>query len=493
MGAKLASRYLLLRPLGSGGMGTVWLARDEILDREVAIKEMRIPKDIGEQERAELLARVMREAEVMARLRHPAIVAVHDVLMEDGRPWIVMERLHGRNLDDELAAHGPQSSVRVARTGVRLLEALTAAHAHDVQHRDVKPGNVFLTNDDRVVLTDFGIARSPDQSTLTGESQVIGTPGFIAPERLSGERGGPASDLWSLGVTLSTALEGVPPYGGSPADAIRATLTQDPPPPRVAGPLASLLRWLMARAPEARPDAETTLRLLRQIADGESPHITAPQTVRRRPRRWTRAVLAAAAATVATVTVVVWTMEKPAPAAKPVSPVFHQAVDLCGVLPAGQVTKLLGAPADGRDADEGGCQWTISGAGLDLSPITDSDTPDPWSLTVESAHTLYLALERQQKSSLREGSWIWYEIGVDNKQATVRSAPRVVADVGDEAFSWNSANVRGQARMSAITFRLGNLVATLTYADLDSDSADALRQGAVEMARSAVAELRSLG
>jgi hypothetical protein len=204
-------------------------------------------------------------------------------------------------------------------------------------------------------------------------------------------------------------------------------------------------------------------------------------------------VLAAAAATVATVTVVVWTMEKPAPAAKPVSPVFHQAVDLCGVLPAGQVTKLLGAPADGRDTDEGGCQWTISGAGLDLSPITDSDTPDPWSLTVESAHTLYVALERQQNSSLREGSWIWYEIGVDDKQATVRSAPRVVADVGDEAFSWNSANVRGQARMSAITFRLGNLVATLTYADLDSDSADALRQGAVEMARSAVAELRSLG
>ncbi|GLW07373.1 hypothetical protein Misp01_25030 [Microtetraspora sp. NBRC 13810] len=492
MGARLAYRYVLLRPLGSGGMGTVWLARDEMLDREVAVKEMRVPEG-GERAGAELVARVMREAEVMARLRHPAIVAVHDVLVEDGRPWIVMERLHGRNLDDELAAHGPLPPIRAAGIGARVLEALAAAHAHDVQHRDVKPGNVFLTNDDRVVLTDFGIARSADQPTLTHGSQVIGTPGFIAPERLAGDQGGPAADLWSLGATLFTALEGAPPYSGSPADVVRAVLAGHPRFPRSGGPLAALVPWLMARDPALRPDAGTALRLLREIADGRSPHITAPQPARRRARRWVPVLLAAGAvAAAAAVTAFLWTRGEPAPAAKPASPVFTRAVDLCKVLPAAQITRLLGGPAPGRE-DEGGCQWAVTGTGIDLSPVTDSDTPDPWSLTEKSARELYLALEREQTYGVREADWIWYEIGLDSKQRIVRSVPRSLPDVGDEAFSWNVANVAGQVQMIMITFRLGNLVATMSYADLDSASPDELRQGATEAARSAVASLRSLG
>ncbi|MGS2641007.1 protein kinase domain-containing protein [Streptosporangium sp. LJ11] len=492
MGAKLALRYLLLRPLGHGGMGTVWLARDEMLDREVAVKEVRIPEGGDERSRAELVAGVVREAEVMARLRHPAIVAVHDVLVEDGRPWIVMERLHGRNLAEELAARGPRLPLQVASIGAFLLEALVAAHAYDVQHRDVKPGNVFLTNDGRVVLTDFGIARFPDRPTPTGASQVIGTPGFIAPERLAGENGGPASDLWSLGATLFVALEGVPPYDGSPADVIRATLTQDPRPPRVAGPLTSLLQWLMAREPEARPDAEIALGLLRQIADGESPRVTAPQTIGRRSRRWTPTVLLAVAAAVVSAAAAILVTREPLPAARPVSPVFEKAVNLCKALSPEQVTRFLGAPAGGR-ASENGCEWTIRGAGVELTALTGSDTPDPWSLNPGSAHELFAALERRQIHGTRDMEWIWYEIGIEDGQRMTRSAPRTLTDVGDEAFSWNAANAEGRVRMIVITFRLGNLVADLHYANLRTVSDDALRQAGLEAARSAVTALRRLG
>ncbi|GAA3408458.1 serine/threonine-protein kinase [Streptosporangium vulgare] len=501
MGAKLALRYLLLRPLGHGGMGTVWLARDEALDREVAVKEVRIPEGGDERSRAELVARVTREAEAMARLRHPAIVAVHDVLVEDGRPWIVMERLHGRNLADELAARGPRLPLQVATIGAFLLEALVVAHAHDVRHRDVKPGNVFLTDDDRVVLTGFGVDRSPGLPAPTGTRrvvgtrQVIGTPGFVAPERLAGESGGPASDLWSLGATLFTALEGVPPYEGSPADVIRATLTRDPRPPRVAGPLASLLRWLMAREPEARPDAEIALGLLRQIADGESPRITVPRTTGRRTRRWTPAVLLAVTAAVASAVAAILLTREPAPADRPVSPVspvFEKAVDLCGALSPEQVTGLLGAPAGGR-ASENGCEWTIRGAGVELTAVTGSGTPGPWSLTPGSARELFTALERQRVHGTRDVEWTWYEIGVGDRQRMTSSAPRALTDVGDEAFSWNAANADGRVRMTVVTFRLGNLVADLRYVDLEAGSGDALRQAGVEAARSAAATLRGMG
>ncbi|WP_436758860.1 serine/threonine-protein kinase [Streptosporangium sp. V21-05] len=497
-GAKLALRYLLLRPLGHGGTGTVWLARDETLDREVAVREVRIPEGGDERSRAELVARVTREAEVVARLRHPAIVAVHDVLVEDGRPWIVTERLHGRDLADELAARGPLLPLQVAAIGASLLEALVAAHAHDVQHRDVRPGNVFLADDDRVVLTGFGFARSPDRSTPAGTSRVLGTPGFVAPERLAGENGDPASDLWSLGATLLTALEGVPPSEGSPADVIQATLTRDPRPPRDAGPLPSLLRWLMAREPEARPDAEIALGLLRQIADGESPRVTAPRAIDRRTRRWTPAVLLAVAAAVTSAVAAILLTREPAPADRPVppvppvSPVFEKAVDLCGALSPEQVTGLLGAPAGGR-ASGNGCEWTIRGAGVELTAVTGPGTADPWSLTPGSAHELFAALERRWLHGTRDLDWSRHEIEIGDGRRMTRSVPRALTDVGDEAFSWYATNAEGRVRVVVVTFRLGNLVADLRLVNLATGSGDALRRAGVEAARSAATTLRGMG
>lgn len=494
----LASRYHLLRPLGTGGMGTVWLAMDAMLDREIAVKELRIADGIGERDRAELVARVMREAEVTARLRHPAIVAVHNVLVEGGKPWIVMERLQGRNLGEEITARGPMPPPLVAEIGVRVLEALSATHAHGVQHRDVKPGNVFLAEGGRVVLTDFGIAWSADRTTLTEAGLLIGSPGFIAPERLAGEPGGPAADLWSLGATLYAAVEGVPPYGGSQADVIQATLSQDCRPPRLAGPLGPLLLAMMARAPQARPDADIALDLLRQVAAGGSPEMAAPSTPpgrTRRTRRWISAavVAALAAATTAVVLFPPWGGGEPAPVSRPASPTFTRAVDLCGALRAADVGELLGtaAPPKGRTRKTG-CQWPLTGTGLDLTAQTDSDTPDPWSLTPESAHTLLAGYERQYATGPRDGDWIWYEIGLDRKSKVTQSAPRAVADVGDEAFASDITTPAGQMQGSVVYFRLGNLVASIQYADLDAGSADEVRRRAVAAARSAADGLRGL-
>ncbi|NUR92470.1 MAG: serine/threonine protein kinase, partial [Nonomuraea sp.] len=223
-GGRLANRYSLLRPLGAGGMGRVWLARDEMLDREVAVKELTLPENLPPKERGDLVTRAVREARATAMLRHPGIVALHDVIVEHERPWLVMELLRGRTLAETVRQFGPMPPQLAARIGADVLEALTAAHGQGLQHRDVKPGNVFLTESGRTVLTDFGIARQEGQSTLTEQGLMVGSPGFMAPERLEGEQGGPASDLWSLGATLFFAVQGFPPFDGSPAERIKATL-----------------------------------------------------------------------------------------------------------------------------------------------------------------------------------------------------------------------------------------------------------------------------
>uniref|UniRef100_UPI001C5DA3DC serine/threonine-protein kinase n=1 Tax=Nonomuraea rhizosphaerae TaxID=2665663 RepID=UPI001C5DA3DC len=252
-GGTLAGRYSLLQPLGSGGMGRVWLAKDEMLDREVAVKELTLPEGLSAKQRSDLVTRAVREAQATARLRHPGIVALHDVIVEHDRPWLVMELLRGRTLADAVRERGPMPQQQVASIGAAVLDALAAAHAQGMQHRDVKPGNVFLTDSGRVVLTDFGIARQEGQATLTEKGLMIGSPGFIAPERLEGEQGGPASDVWSLGATLFTALAGAPAFDGTAAERIRATLTQ--PTPVAGGPLGVVLAAMMARQPAARPDA----------------------------------------------------------------------------------------------------------------------------------------------------------------------------------------------------------------------------------------------
>lgn len=496
----LASRYHLLRPLGSGGMGTVWLARDSVLDREVAIKELRLPDGLGERERAELIARVMREAEVTARVRHPGIVALHDVLLQDGRPWIVMELLHGHDLARQIAAYGPLPYRQVADLGARLLDALSATHAGGVQHRDVKPGNVFLSADGRVLLTDFGIARPADQASITEAGLLVGSPGFIAPERLAGEPGGPAADLWSLAATLYTAAEGVAPYQGTHSEVIRATLTQAPRPPVLAGPLGPVLTWMMARDPAARSDAKTALTLLRQVADGgtpdlESRHGLRIETPKRRPRWWYAAGAVAVVGVAVAVAAVVLSLrsgEAPHdPVRRGVSPTFDKAVDLCRSLQAEDVRRILGAPAHARPGKTS-CQWTVKGSGVELSAETDSDTPEPWGLDTASAQTLMEGLRRQYASGPRDVSWLWYEIGLDQRTQGIETAGRETPDVADEAFAVDLTTPEGRAQVSYVYFRLGDLVVRLQYADLDVSSPAALRDRAVAAAASAAEGLRGL-
>ena len=215
-------------------MGTVWRAKDETVDREVAVKEPRVPDHLPERERSNAFERMRREARAAARLDHPAVVNVHDVAVVDGQPWIVMELVQGRSLGDALQ-EGTLGARDAARIGLEVLGALEAAHAAGILHRDVKPDNVLLGRHDRVVLTDFGIAQIEGETNLTDTGGFVGSPEYIAPERVLGQRPGPASDLWSLGVVLYAATEGVSPFRRSNTPAtLQSVLNATPAPPASA-------------------------------------------------------------------------------------------------------------------------------------------------------------------------------------------------------------------------------------------------------------------
>ncbi|WP_369196020.1 serine/threonine-protein kinase [Streptomyces djakartensis] len=267
-GRLIAGRYRLLGKLGHGGMGTVWRAQDETVEREVAVKEPRVPEHLPERERANAFERMRREARAAARLDHPAVVDVHDVAVVDGRPWIVMELVRGRSLGDVLQ-EGTLSAREAARIGLEVLGALEAAHAAGILHRDVKPDNVLLGRHDRVVLTDFGIARIEGETSLTDTGGFVGSPEYIAPERVLGQRPGPASDLWSLGVVLYAATEGVSPFRRSNTPAtLQSVLNATPAPPASAtGPLAEAIGGLLQKDPARRPGAAQVRALLEAAAD----------------------------------------------------------------------------------------------------------------------------------------------------------------------------------------------------------------------------------
>src|SRR6266702_343535 len=261
-GRVVAGRYQLLDPVGHGAMGTVWRARDLRLDRDVAVKEVRVPGPMTHQDRNILRERSLREARVAARLTHPGVVTVHDVIEAGGSPWIIMELVPSRSLSQVLAEDGPLPPARAAMMGMTLLEALGSAHAAGVVHRDVKPGNILVAPDGRVVLTDFGIATLHGDPGLTQAGMVMGTPGFCAPERIRGVPASPASDLWSLGATLYAAVEGRGPFEGQgSAMAVLANIVHgDPPPATSAGPLGPVITALMRRDPAVRPDATAARR-----------------------------------------------------------------------------------------------------------------------------------------------------------------------------------------------------------------------------------------
>ncbi|MEU5912064.1 protein kinase [Micromonospora sp. NPDC047527] len=268
----IANRYRLVRPLGQGGMGRVWQARDEMLQRDVAIKELVAPPGLRDDERREMRERSMREARAVARLGHVNVVRVFDVLHSGDDPWIVMELVPSRSLHEVLEAEGPMSAASAARIGLGVLSALRAAHRAGVLHRDVKPANVLLADDGRVVLTDFGLATLPGDPRMTQTGMVLGSPAYLAPERATDGDVGPAADLWSLGATLYAAVEGRTPYQrSSPMATLAALATEAPPPAQRAGQLTPLLEGLLRRDPDQRISAEEADRLLRHAAGPVDP------------------------------------------------------------------------------------------------------------------------------------------------------------------------------------------------------------------------------
>ncbi|WP_407696842.1 serine/threonine-protein kinase [Streptomyces dysideae] len=268
-GRVVGGRYRLAERIGSGGMGTVWRAVDELVEREVAVKQPRLPGDPEDESHQRAAHRLYREARAAARVDHPAAVAIHDVVVEeDGLPWIVMELVRGESLH-EMLQRGPLAPAESARIGRAVLGALGAAHAVGIVHRDVKPANVLLGAHDRVVLTDFGIAHIQGEESLTMSGEFVGSLEFIAPERMSGRGAGPASDLWSLGVLLYAAVEGWSPFRRTTLEStLAAILSADPPEPKQAGPLGPLIVRLLEKDPERRPGAADVDAVLEAVAEG---------------------------------------------------------------------------------------------------------------------------------------------------------------------------------------------------------------------------------
>ncbi|GAA4990478.1 serine/threonine-protein kinase [Streptomyces hyderabadensis] len=266
-------RFELVRRLGGGGMGTVWRARDLALHRDVALKEVRPPGADEDMEGVRTLrARVLREARALARVEHPHVVTIHHIVDggEGTYPWLVMELVTGGSLQDRLD-RGRMTPPDAARLGRDLLAALVAAHAHGIEHRDVKPANVLLRPDGRPVLTDFGIAAVQESTRLTATGSVIGSPDYMAPERVRGRASGPPADLWSLGMLLYVAVEGRHPLRrDSTLATLAAVLHDEVPEPRYAGPLTGVLMALLVHDPAARPDAAALDRQLARAA-GELP------------------------------------------------------------------------------------------------------------------------------------------------------------------------------------------------------------------------------
>ncbi|MEU1803840.1 serine/threonine-protein kinase [Streptomyces sp. NPDC019937] len=255
-GRLLAGRYRLGEILGQGGMGTVWRASDQTLGRTVAVKELRFPSSVEEDEKRRLITRTLREAKAIARIRSNGAVTVYDVVDEDDRPWIVMELIEGRSLADVVRDDGPLTPRRAAEVGLAVLDVLRAAHQAGILHRDVKPSNVLISEPDgRVVLTDFGIAQVEGDPSVTSTGMLVGAPSYISPERARGHKPGPPSDLWSLGGLLYAAVEGVPPYDKSTAIAtLTAVMTEPVEPPKNAGPLEEVIYGLLVKDPDQRLD-----------------------------------------------------------------------------------------------------------------------------------------------------------------------------------------------------------------------------------------------
>ncbi|WP_406725951.1 protein kinase [Streptomyces sp. GD-15H] len=265
----LAGRYRLGDVLGRGGMGTVWRAVDETLGRTVAVKELRFPSNIDEEEKRRLITRTLREAKAIARIRNNGAVTVFDVVQEDDRPWIVMELVEGKSLAEVIREDGLLEPRRAAEVGLAVLDVLRSAHREGILHRDVKPSNVLIAEDGRVVLTDFGIAQVEGDPSITSTGMLVGAPSYISPERARGHKPGPAADLWSLGGLLYAAVEGTPPYDkGSAIATLTAVMTEPLEEPRNAGPLRDVIYGLLNKDPAQRLDDTRARTMLNAVIHG---------------------------------------------------------------------------------------------------------------------------------------------------------------------------------------------------------------------------------
>ena len=272
----IASRYRLLSEIGSGGMGTVWRAQDELLQRQVAIKEVALPPSVEAGEREGIRKRVLREARAAAALNHPNAVTVFDVIEEDGNAFIVMELISGRTLADLVADGGPLDDKRAARIARDVLGALDIAHSTGIVHRDVKPANVMITDDGLTKLADFGIASVKDDPKITATGLVLGSPSYMAPEQATHGESGPSADLWGLGATLYYAIEGAPPFeGNGPIPTLTAVVGDEHRPMQRQSALAGVVDALLAKDPVDRP---SVVELRRMLDEGTAAPVTRPET-----------------------------------------------------------------------------------------------------------------------------------------------------------------------------------------------------------------------
>ncbi|WP_433516937.1 serine/threonine-protein kinase [Nonomuraea sp. CA-143628] len=294
----VAKRYQLLRELGRGGMGVVWEGRDTLLNRQIAVKEVLLPAGLPRADQERQLLRTAREARMAARLNHPSVVAIYDVVEEDGRPWIIMELVRHPSVEEVVATSGALPVRQAADVGRQVLSALRAAHEVGILHRDVKPSNILLTDDGRAVLTDFGIATAEGDASLTQTGMVTGSPSFLAPERVRAAESGPASDLWSLGATLYATLVGRSPFErGDPMATLNALLSDEPDYRRIPPIMHPILQGLLRKEPHERVNAEQADALLAAIVAAKQPNDDRV-VVEPKPSRGGRTLLAAAAAAV---------------------------------------------------------------------------------------------------------------------------------------------------------------------------------------------------
>ncbi|WP_207924219.1 serine/threonine-protein kinase [Actinomadura bangladeshensis] len=480
-GHLLAGRYRLGERLGSGGMGTVWSAADETLHRTVAVKEIVFPDVLSADERRVATDRAQREARAAALIDHPGVITVHDVVIEDERPWIVMELVRGASLAGVIRRDGPCPPAAAARIGLALLDALGAAHARGIVHRDVKPGNVLLAEDGRVVLTDFGIASIEADPALTRTGTFVGSPGYIAPERLRDQPGGPESDLWSLGATLYTAVEGRPPFErDGPMAVLGAVLAEEPAPPRQAGHLAPLLWQLLQKAPSARPGMEDVRRALWNVSAGRPTGLPAQMPVPPLPgqtgaRRMGMPI--AAGATMVTIGALLVGViaanssggearrsNEPAqqqssapgaaaPATTP-SPSTPAGLDLCGLLTQQQVNRLIPGEKPKVDKDGKSCGWTAPKRGVAISDLGRTTVDGPPRSAVE-AHNKYVSTKNAATPGIHY--WGWTEIDVDHVKAR-KTGARTIDGIGDEAFTYTSTGLSKSMDISGVVLRVKNTV-----------------------------------